>query len=103
LATETLGLGFRVGVIAFEIGIAMIGLAWRLGANPVLAFWLACILTRPLGASLGDLLSQSREYGGLGLGTLATSAAFLAVIATLVLILSVTTRRSSPARAISAR
>jgi uncharacterized membrane-anchored protein len=50
----------------------------------VLAFWLAYILTRPLGASLGDLLSQSRGYGGAGLGTVITSIVFLTVIVALV-------------------
>jgi uncharacterized membrane-anchored protein len=88
LATEALGLGFRVGTLVFALAIAAIGIAWRLGANPVLAFWLAYILTRPLGASLGDLLAQSRDYGGLGLGTVTTSAAFLFVIASLVMLVT---------------
>lgn len=89
LATEALGLGFNLGVVAFGALIAAITLAYRFGANPVLTFWLAYILTRPLGASLGDLLSQSREYGGLGLGTVYTSMAFLVVIVGLVIFLSV--------------
>ena len=55
-----------------------------LGANRVLIFWLAYILTRPFGASLGDLLSQAREYGGLGMGTVVTSIAFLSIIVVLV-------------------
>lgn len=84
LATEALGLGFRYGVVVFSGLIAMIGLAYYLGANTVLTFWLAYILTRPLGASLGDLLSQSQDYGGIGVGTLSTSLAFLAVIVALV-------------------
>jgi len=84
LATEALGLGFRLGVIVFGALIALVAAAWYLGANPVLTFWLAYILTRPLGASLGDLLSQSREYGGAGLGTIYTSLAFLAFIVVLV-------------------
>ncbi|NGM38501.1 hypothetical protein G4G93_32160 [Methylobacterium sp. DB0501] len=88
LATEALGLGFNLGVLVFAGLIALIALAYRLGANPVLTFWLAYILTRPLGASLGDLLSQAREYGGLGLGTAYTSLAFLAVIVSLVVFLS---------------
>ena len=58
--------------------------AWRLGVNPVLTFWTAYVLTRPLGASLGDLLSQSRTYGGVGLGTIYTSIGFLTVIVALV-------------------
>jgi uncharacterized membrane-anchored protein len=53
-----------------------------------LTFWIAYVLTRPLGASLGDLLSQAQTYGGLGLGTVATSLVFLMVIVTLVAFLS---------------
>jgi uncharacterized membrane-anchored protein len=84
LATEALGLGFQLGVEVFAGLIAAIALAAYLGVNPVLAFWLAYILTRPLGASLGDLLSQSRTYGGAGFGTIYTSLAFLTVIVALV-------------------
>lgn len=85
LATEALGLGFNVGVFVFGALIAMIAMAYYGGANPVLTFWLAYILTRPLGASLGDLLSQSQTYGGFGLGTTYTSLAFLTVIVALVI------------------
>ncbi|SEE00423.1 Uncharacterized membrane-anchored protein [Bradyrhizobium erythrophlei] len=88
LATEALGLGFNVGVVAFTALIAAIAAAYALGANAVLTFWLAYILTRPLGASFGDLLSQAREYGGLGFGTIYTSLAFLTVIVALVAWLS---------------
>src|SRR5690242_17718897 len=84
LATEALGLGFRLGVIVFGVLIAFVAVFYTLGVNPVLTFWLAYILTRPLGASLGDLLSQSRHYGGLGLGTVHTSLVFLTVIVALV-------------------
>ena len=58
--------------------------------NGVLAFWMAYILTRPLGASMGDLLSQARGDGGLGLGTTVTSAMFLIVIVALVTYLTKT-------------
>lgn len=84
LATEALGLGFQIGVLVFVALIAAIALFYRFGGNTVLAFWLAYILTRPLGASLGDLLSQSPNYGGAGLGTIYTSIAFLTVIIALV-------------------
>ena len=94
LATEALGLGFNVGVVAFGALIAAIGGAYYLGANAVLTFWLAYILTRPLGASLGDLLSQARSYGGLGLGTIVTSIAFLAVIVALVAYVTLDARRA---------
>ena len=98
LATEALGLGFRVGVLAFGALIALIAIAWRFGLNSVLAFWLAYILTRPLGASLGDLLSQAPTYGGFGLGTVNTSLIFLAVIVSLVIFVTVFPARA-PTRA----
>lgn len=84
LATEALGLGFNVGVVVFMALIAGVTAAYALGANEVLVFWIAYILTRPLGASFGDMLSQSRDYGGLGFGTIYTSLAFLAAIVALV-------------------
>lgn len=83
-ATEALQLGFARGAIAFGTGITTVACAYYLGANAVLSFWLVYVLTRPLGASLGDLLTQSPHYGGLGLGTLVTSVLFLAVITVLV-------------------
>jgi uncharacterized membrane-anchored protein len=61
--------------------IVAVVVAWRLGAGPVLTFWLAYILTRPLGANIGDFLASARDEGGLGLGTLVTSVLFLAAIA----------------------
>ena len=64
--------------------------AWRLGAGPVLCFWLAYILTRPLGANIGDYLASPRSDGGLGLGTLGTSVLFLGTIAAVVAYLTVT-------------
>jgi uncharacterized membrane-anchored protein len=84
LATEALSLGFQLGVVVFAVLIGFVAVFYQLGANPVLSFWLAYILTRPLGASLGDLLSQSGHYGGFGLGTVHTSLAFLTVIVALV-------------------
>jgi uncharacterized membrane-anchored protein len=84
LATEALGLGFQLGVVVFAVLIGFVAVFYQLDTNPVLSFWLAYILTRPLGASLGDLLSQSRNYGGVGLGTIHTSLAFLTVIIALV-------------------
>ncbi len=64
----------------------------RQSTNAVLAFWLAYILTRPLGASIGDYLSQTRGDGGLGLGTTSTSAIFLVAILGLVVYLTMTKR-----------
>lgn len=84
LATEALGLGFTLGAAIFGALIALTYAAWRLGANAVLTFWIGYILTRPFGASLGDLLTQAKTYGGLGMGAAWTSAIFLCVILMLV-------------------
>jgi hypothetical protein len=71
--------------------IAIIVACWRMGANPVLAFWLAYILTRPLGANLGDWLASPKTPDqGLGLGTLVTSLIFLSAILATVVYLTVT-------------
>jgi len=75
------------GAIALVV-VAHLGL--RMG--PILSFWLAYILTRPLGASIGDYMSQSRKDGALGLGTTATSVIFLGAILALVSYLTVTRR-----------
>ena len=91
LVSEQLGLGYALSGLIFGGGIAAITFAYyvlRLGAVP--AFWIAYILTRPLGASIGDFLTQPRNAGGLGLATMQISAAFLAVIIALVAYLTVT-------------
>ncbi|MFV0459312.1 MAG: hypothetical protein ACK5MT_11160 [Actinomycetales bacterium] len=84
LATEALGLGFRNGSLIFGAGFLLTLVAWRAGAWPTAAFWAAYILTRPLGASVGDLLTQDQSLGGLGLGAVRTSLLFFAVILVLV-------------------
>ncbi len=68
--------------------LAAVLVAWRLGMGPVLSFWLAFILTRPLGANIGDFLASPRGNGGLGLGTLGTSALFLGTIFVIVVFLT---------------
>jgi uncharacterized membrane-anchored protein len=75
--------------------IAAVAGAWKLGAGPVLSFWLAYILTRPLGANIGDFLGLSRSEGGLGLGTLGTSLLFLGTILAVVIFLTVTHKDQS--------
>ncbi len=84
LSTEALGLGFRNGVLIFGALIVCCWIARRLGAGLVVTFWAAYVLTRPLGASIGDLLTQDRSYGGIGLGASLTSVIFFAVIVVLV-------------------
>jgi uncharacterized membrane-anchored protein len=89
---EQLSFGYLVSLAIFAGAIALVLTAWRLGVNAVLTFWVAYVLTRPLGASLGDLLSQPHKDGGLGLGTTVTSVGFLAVILVVVTYLAVTRR-----------
>jgi uncharacterized membrane-anchored protein len=81
LIAETFNIGYWKSAAIFGTAIGVIALAWRyLGLNPIVAFWLAYIFTRPLGASLGDYRSQPRSDGGLAMGTTGTSMLFLAAI-----------------------
>ncbi len=85
LIAEQVGLGYFASVGLFALAIALVALArYGFKADAVATFWAAYILTRPLGASLGDLLSQARSDGGLGLGTTGTSLLFLVTIAAIV-------------------
>jgi uncharacterized membrane-anchored protein len=91
LAAERLALGFWLSAVMFAGIIVAVAFAhYRFALNAVAAFWIAYILTRPLGASFGDYLSQPRANGGLGLGTTTTSFLFLAAILVVVVYLSVT-------------
>ncbi|MEA2251870.1 MAG: hypothetical protein QOC78_2203 [Solirubrobacteraceae bacterium] len=97
LAAERMGLGYWKAALVFGALIAIVAVAhFRLRLNAVLAFWIAYILTRPLGASIGDELSQSRHDGGLGLGTTGTSVLFLVAILGLVVYLTVTRADEQP-------
>jgi uncharacterized membrane-anchored protein len=90
LMAEALGLGYLVTGIIVAIAITITAIAWRFGLNPVLSFWIIYILTRPLGASIGDFLSQPSSHGGLGLGATMTSLIFVVGILCTVTYLSVT-------------
>jgi uncharacterized membrane-anchored protein len=91
LASEKLNLGYALALGVFAAAIAIVAVA-RFGfkVNAILAFWVAYILTRPLGASIGDYLSQAKADGGLGLGTTGTSLLFLVTILGLVIYLGIT-------------
>jgi len=102
LVAESMDLGYGVSALLFGGMITAVAIAhYGLRMNAVLAFWLAYILTRPLGASLGDLLSQPSADGGIGLGTVVTSGLFLAAIASLVLFLSVSRKDVIEAEVVS--
>jgi uncharacterized membrane-anchored protein len=90
LMAEVLGLGYLVTGVIVAALIAVFAVAWRIGLNPVLAFWAIYVLTRPLGASIGDYLSQPANLGGLGLGATVTSLIFVVGILALVGYLSMT-------------
>jgi uncharacterized membrane-anchored protein len=93
LAAEQLQLGYVAAALIFGGLIAVVAVAHlKFRVNAIVAFWIAYILTRPLGASLGDLLSQAPKDGGVGLGTSGTSALFLVTILAMVIFLSVTKR-----------
>ena len=93
LTAERLAVGYWQSAVLFGGLIAAVYLVHvRFALNAVLAFWLAYISTRPLGASIGDYLSQLRADGGLGLGTTVTSAIFLLTISVVVVFLTVTKR-----------
>ncbi len=104
LVAEKADLGYAISILIFGGAIALVACAhYGLKINPVLTFWLAYILTRPLGASIGDELSQnSDQYGGLGLGATQTSYIFLACILALVAYLSITRRDETPPELVAA-
>jgi uncharacterized membrane-anchored protein len=102
LAAERINLGYALSGIGFATMIAAVALGhFRFRVNAVLGFWIAYILTRPLGASLGDYMSQPRADGGLALGTVVTSALFLAAIVGVVVFLTITRRDETPVQTVS--
>ncbi len=102
LVAERFDVGYLNSIFLFAGVIALITIAHYVikgvlhaehkmqSPNAVLGFWLAYILTRPLGASIGDYLSQARTDGGLGLGTTITSVIFLGAILITVIYLTMT-------------
>jgi uncharacterized membrane-anchored protein len=91
LFAEKIALGYFTSLMIFAGLVAVVGVAYRLRVlNGVAAFWATYVLTRPLGASLGDFLSQPKNASGEGLGTTTTSLIFLAAILSFVTFLAVT-------------
>lgn len=96
LVAESFTLGYSVSLIVFAAAIVAVCIAYRaFSLSAVASFWIAYILTRPLGASTGDLLSQAPADGGLGFGTTLTSALFLTVIVALVTTITLRQRKTS--------
>jgi len=90
LIAETINLGYGPTAIVFAGMIGLVAFAhFVLKADAIVTFWIAYILTRPLGASIGDYLAKPVIAGGLGWGTIATSLIFLAAILSLVVFLTI--------------
>ena len=85
---DTGGLGYLGGAVVFSLLLAVVaGLAFWTRINRVLLFWAAFILTRPLGATVGDFLDKPLDHGGLALSRPLASAVLAAAILALILIL----------------
>jgi uncharacterized membrane-anchored protein len=98
LTAERFRLGYLLSAVLFGVVIAATAVAyWRFKLNATLAFWIAYVLTRPLGASLGDFLAQAQRRGGLGLGTMVTSAMCLGAILLIVIYFTHAARARSDA------
>ncbi len=92
LYAEALGLGYSTTGLIIAGIVALFAVAWRMGLNSILAFWVIYIMTRPLGASLGDFLTQTKVHSGLGLGATTTTLIFSLCIVFLVVYLALSKR-----------
>lgn len=89
LISEGFALGYGVAVLLFCGLIALVAIAYYVfKIDGVIAFWLAFILTRPLGASLGDFMTKPATEGGMGLGMIGVNALFFSIIISLVIYLT---------------
>ncbi|MBL0373999.1 hypothetical protein JJB09_18405 [Rhizobium sp. KVB221] len=104
LVAEQFEFGYPTTALIFaSLIVAITAAYYAFKLNAIAAFWLAYIFTRPLGASIGDLLAQPQEYGGLGFGTIVTSILFLAIIVVTVAYMSfVYEPESVPAQGLTA-
>ncbi len=112
LVAERFNLGYLTALLIFGGAIAIVTIAHfvikailgaehrHMSRNAVLAFWISYILTRPLGASIGDYLSSAKGDGGLGLGVVVTSAIFLAAILATVIYLAITKKDQTPSEVV---
>ena len=93
LFAEKIALGYFTTLCIFAGTVAAVAVLWRLKwINAIAAFWATYVITRPLGASVGDFLSQPKNASGEGLGTTTTSLIFLSLILFFVTFLELTKR-----------
>ncbi len=91
LLAEKIDLGYLLSLGIFAAMITAVAIShFVFKVNTILTFWMAYILTRPLGASIGDYLSQDVNNGGLGFGPMITSVIFFVIILATVIYLAVT-------------
>jgi uncharacterized membrane-anchored protein len=81
LTAITIHLGYLSSAFLFMGMICIPLIAWRLGVNPVVTFWVAYVLTRPIGASFADYLGMAKNHSGLGIGHAATSGILIVAVA----------------------
>jgi len=99
LFAEKFALGYFTSLLVFAASIVVFAAAWRFKLiNSVLAFWATYVVTRPLGASIGDFLAQPKDTSGIGLGTTTTSLIFLSAILILVSFLQIS-KKDAPVSA----
>lgn len=85
---DTNGLGYEAGAAVFAAGLALVATAYfYTNISHTFLFWAAFILTRPLGATLGDLLDKSHDHGGLGISRYVASASLATIIVALIILL----------------
>lgn len=97
LASEKFELGYFTSIFLFAIFILIVTIAHYIAKlNAILTFWLVYVITRPLGASIGDYLSQASTHGGLGFGTTMTSILFLIALLALVIYMTTTKKDGTP-------
>lgn len=88
------GLGFAGGALLIGSLIAVVVLLhYFTKLSSVLLFWVAFVLTRPFGATLGDVLTKSHEKGGLDFGTIGSSAILAGILVALVVMVSMRQKR----------
>ena len=103
LITEQWGLGYGKGLLLFAALVVLCAAAAKTHVNSVVLFWIAYVLTRPLGATLGDFLTAPKQpnddydFTGLGLPRYAVNAVFLALVVALVVYLTRSKRDRLPA------
>ncbi len=87
-AADSAGLGFERGALVFAGLLVIVALGWRFARRVPMGvlFWAAYVLTRPLGATLGDTLTKPLAEGGLNLNRISASLAILAAMAVVVVI-----------------